>query len=103
MDILIENGVAHELFPEGAPEVAPEFAANIVYNYVGEVECGWEWNGTAFVAPSSFEDTRTYAEKRADEYPPVAEYLDGIVKNDTDQIQEYINKCLAIKEKYPKV
>lgn len=44
----------------------------------------------------------TYAQKRALEYPPMADYLDGIVKNDQQQIQKYINDCLAVKAKYPK-
>lgn len=43
-----------------------------------------------------------YAEKRASEYPPMEDYLDAIVKNDTVAQQEYIDKCLAVKAKYPK-
>lgn len=43
-----------------------------------------------------------YAINRRREYPPVADYLDGIVKGDQAQIQEYIDQCLAVKEKYPK-
>lgn len=43
-----------------------------------------------------------YQRKRANEYPPITDYLDGIVKGDTTQVQEYIDKCLAIKAKYPK-
>jgi len=45
----------------------------------------------------------TYAQKRQKEYPDIYEYIDGVVKNDTIQIQNYITKCLAVKEKYPKV
>ena len=44
----------------------------------------------------------TYAELRAREYPPMADYLDGIVKGDTAQVQKYIDDCLAVKAKYPK-
>jgi len=44
----------------------------------------------------------TYAQKRASEYPPMTDYLDGIVKGDQNQIQKYINDCLAVKAKYPK-
>ena len=40
--------------------------------------------------------------KRAAEYPPMADYLDGIVKGDTAQVQKYIDDCLAVKAKYPK-
>ena len=44
----------------------------------------------------------TYAQKRAAEYPPFTDYLDGIVKGDQSQIQAYIDACLAVKAKYPK-
>ena len=40
---------------------------------------------------------------RANEYPDFKEYLDGIVKNDTAQIQAYIDACKAVKAKYPKI
>ena len=39
---------------------------------------------------------------RAREYPSFIEYIDGVVKNDYDQINKYISKCLAVKAKYPK-
>ncbi len=35
-------------------------------------------------------------------YPPYADYLDGIVKGDDDQVQKYIDDCLAVKARYPK-
>ena len=44
----------------------------------------------------------TYAQKRAAEYPPMTDYLDGIVKGDTAQVDAYIAACLAVKAKYPK-
>ena len=43
-----------------------------------------------------------YKRDRASEYPPMADYIDGIVKNDQAQIQAYIDACLAVKAKYPK-
>jgi len=43
-----------------------------------------------------------YADLRRAEYPPVADYLDGIVKGDQLQIDKYIADCLAVKAKYPK-
>ncbi len=48
-----------------------------------------------------WEDTE-YQRLRATEYPDFKEYLDGIVKGDTEQMQAYINACLAVKAKYPK-
>jgi hypothetical protein len=39
---------------------------------------------------------------RQAEYPPMTDYLDAVVKGDKKAIQEYINKCKAVKAKYPK-
>jgi hypothetical protein len=44
----------------------------------------------------------TYAQKRAAEYPPMTDYLDGVVKGDQAQIDKYIADCQAVKAKYPK-
>lgn len=44
----------------------------------------------------------TYAQLRASEYPPMADYLDGVVKGDQAQIDAYIAACQAVKAKYPK-
>lgn len=49
-----------------------------------------EWNATE------------YQRLRAVEYPPIANYLDGVVKGDQAQIDKYIADCLAVKAKYPK-
>jgi len=43
-----------------------------------------------------------YAKRRVLEYPPVADYIDGVVKGDQAQIDKYIADCLAVKAKYPK-
>lgn len=43
-----------------------------------------------------------YQRQRAAEYPPMTDYLDGIVKGDQAQVQAYIDACLAVKAKYPK-
>ena len=40
--------------------------------------------------------------KREISYPPITDYLDGIVKGDQAQIDKYIADCLAVKAKYPK-
>jgi tRNA A37 N6-isopentenylltransferase MiaA len=47
-------------------------------------------------------DALEYQRLRAPEYPPMSEYLDGIVKGDQNQIDAYIAACLAVKAKYPK-
>lgn len=43
-----------------------------------------------------------YQRLRKPEYPPIEDYLDGVVKGDDAQIEAYIAACLAVKEKYPK-
>ena len=47
-------------------------------------------------------DAAEYQRKRAAEYPPITDYIDGVVKGDQDQIDAYIDACLAVKAKYPK-
>jgi len=47
-------------------------------------------------------DSQDYARKRKPEYPPMTDYIDGIVKGDQAQVDKYIADCLAVKEKYPK-
>ena len=51
---------------------------------------------------NSWIDPNVYKAQRAAEYPPIADYLDGIVKGDQAQIDAYIAACQAVKAKYPK-
>lgn len=48
------------------------------------------------------ENVLPYDDLRRAEYPPVTDYLDGVVKGDQAQIDAYIAACLAVKAKYPK-
>lgn len=50
----------------------------------------------------TYMEAHSYISKRQREYPPVTDYLDAIVKNDQTQLQAYIDKCNAVKLKYPK-
>jgi hypothetical protein len=47
-------------------------------------------------------EAKEYQRKRAAEYPPITDYIDGVVKGDQAQMQAYIDACLAVKAKYPK-
>jgi hypothetical protein len=76
----IEPAFAH-LLPAGSVQITDEEAAAIC----------------AANAP-----VLTYAQKRVTEYPPMADYLDGIVKGDQAQVDAYVAACLAVKAKYPK-
>ena len=46
---------------------------------------------------------RTISDLRKNAYPPMANYLDAIVKNDNEALQTYLAACLAVKEKYTKL
>ena len=73
-----------------------------------------EWLDTEQTRPSDAEITaevtrleaeyeaKEYQRQRAAEYPPMADYLDGVVKGDQAQIDAYVAACLAVKAKYPK-
>jgi len=43
-----------------------------------------------------------YQRDREAEYPPITDYLDGVVKGDQAQVDAYIAACQAVKDKYPK-
>lgn len=44
----------------------------------------------------------SYIRNRIANYPPIEDYVDGIVKGDQEQIDKYIADCLKVKEDYPK-
>lgn len=61
------------------------------------------WTQTWEVTPATQEQIlERVLDLRASEYPPMSDYLDGIVKGDQAQIDKYIADCLAVKAKYPK-
>lgn len=47
-------------------------------------------------------EATAYQRLRSAEYPPITDYLDGVVKGDQAQIDKYIADCQAVKAKYPK-
>lgn len=53
-------------------------------------------------AVAAWVDPTLYKRQRALEYPPITDYIDGVVKGDQAQIDKYIADCLAVKAKYPK-
>lgn len=55
-----------------------------------------------FATVNAWQDPAAYKSARAAEYPPITDYIDGVVKNDQAQIDKYIADCLAVKAKYPK-
>ena len=70
----------------------------------GDVAYDADGNEVAYdkAAVQAYVDAHAYISKRAAEYPPITDYLDGVVKGDQAQIDKYIADCLAVKAKYPK-
>ncbi len=75
-----------------------------VIRTVGETAYDADGNEVAYdkAAVQAYVDAHAYIAKRAAEYPPITDYIDGVVKNDQAQIDKYIADCLAVKAKYPK-
>ena len=59
-------------------------------------------DGISLREPTVEELAPTYQELRRAEYPPVEDYLDAWVKEDTVALGKYKAECLAVKKKYPK-
>jgi hypothetical protein len=43
-----------------------------------------------------------YRYERQEAYPPIEDYVDGVVKGDQAQIDAYIAACQAVKQQFPK-
>jgi len=71
---------------------------------VGDVAYDADGNEVAYdkAAVQAYVDAHAYIAKRATEYPPITDYIDGVVKGDQAQIDKYIADCLAVKAKYKK-
>jgi hypothetical protein len=70
----------------------------------GDVAYDADGNEVAYdkAAVQAYVDAHAYIAKRAAEYPPITDYIDGVVKGDQTQIDAYIAACQAVKTKYPK-
>jgi len=82
------------LIPAGCIEVD---APIVPENHKAKWNNGWVYEEIPAIPE------KPYWHKRLVEYPPMADYLDGVVKGDQAQIDAYIAACQAVKAKYPKV
>ena len=75
-----------------------------VVRTIGDVAYDKDGNEVTYdkAAVEAYVASQAYVGKRQAEYPPVTDYLDAIVKDDTAQVNKYIADCLAVKAKYPK-
>jgi hypothetical protein len=70
--------------------------------FTAEEEAARDAEEAAFAAEQTALAATEYQRQRAAEYPPMTDYIDGIVKGDQAQVQAYIDACLAVKAMYPK-
>jgi len=70
--------------------------------YTAEEEAQRDAEEAQWIIQKAEYEKTAYQRKRSAEYPPMTDYLDGIVKNNHAQVQAYIDACLAVKAKYPK-
>ena len=70
----------------------------------GETAYDADGNEVAYnkAAVQAYVDAHAYIAKRATEFPPITDYIDGVVKGDQAQIDKYIADCLAVKARHPK-
>jgi hypothetical protein len=98
----------------GIPEALQSLKPGAQWVLSGDNYTGLEWLDTEQTQPSEQEcltevgrlqaayEALEYQRLRAPEYPPITDYLDGIVKGDQEQLDAYIAACQAVKAKYPK-
>jgi hypothetical protein len=70
----------------------------------GDIAYDADGNEVAYdqAAVQAYVNAHAYIAKRASEYPPITDYIDGVVKGDQAQIDKYIADCLAVKQRFPK-
>lgn len=83
-------------------EAEAGFASTQGWVHADTASIGDTYENGQFIKPVPVVDPLEYQRQRAAGYPPMADYIDGIVKGDQAQVQAYIDACLAVKAKYPK-
>lgn len=113
-DLLVSDVLAdsHEIVVGNAPELPLYWVAGALsFDGTWAIQNQAAYNAFVDRAKTIHEKTiadqrvaaiAEYQRQRAAAYPPITDYIDGIVKGDTAQVQAYIDACLAVKLQYPK-
>jgi hypothetical protein len=98
----------------GIPEAIMSLTPGAQWSLTGEDYAGLDWLDEEQTQPTEEQclaevarlqaayDALEYQRLRAPEYPPITDYIDGVVKGDKAQVDAYVAACKAIKAKYPK-
>jgi hypothetical protein len=96
-----------DVCPENATDIKPPMQiANapiaVIWN---KVFLKWEYREYLQFSDdkkNNMNDSLDYAAARCLDYPPLSEYVDAMVKNDSEQLQSYTMLCIEVKNKWPK-
>lgn len=91
----------HTTIPTDAVQVTKERYNELIVNQANGGPITSDSNGNP-INGTLTPIEQTYADLRKKAYPPIEDYIDGVVKGDNAQIQQYITDCLAVKARYPK-
>lgn len=86
-------------------KVNPTGGFRIVDSLPASASGKWKLVGSEIVSDAAADaeiEANMYRNARLAEYPPITDYLDGVVKGDQAQIDAYIAACQSVKAKYPK-
>jgi hypothetical protein len=89
----------HANIPNDAVEIAQEQYQDLLNGQTQGKEIKGDNNGLPILVDPV--DTRTYAEKRAAEYPSIGDQMDALWKGG-DAAAEMLAQIQAVKAKYPK-
>jgi|GEM_PF-2150922 hypothetical protein len=104
---VVRNGVVENVVVwDGVTEFSIPDSELIEATSDARIGGSWDGNVFTFVEPDPAPDTRTYAEKRKAEYPPIDEITvalwEGVVEERMAAITSLEGKRQAVKDKYPK-
>lgn len=98
----MRHQVIYDLYPD-VSSIVDEGDAEKAFDAKGkEVELNQALIKAETEKRQAANDALQYQRERKQAYPPIEDYIDGIVKGDDAQVQAYIDACLAVKDKYPK-
>ncbi len=103
IDVLQKYYQGLEYRMKGNPANETEFKANFIVDKTNGVETPtWAKVQSYLAEMKTAYANNKYQRDRQPNYPPMEDYLDGIVKGDQDQVDKYIADCLAVKKRFPK-
>ena len=104
---VVKNGVVENVVAwDGVAEFSIPDSELVEATSDARIGASWDGNVFTFAAPDPGPDTRTYDEKRKEEYPSIDELTvalwEGVVEERMAAVTSLEGKRQAVKTKYPK-